>query len=131
MTEIVDIPAPVVEVTTVEVAAELTSESIATTARGSEVHSPSSHRTASTPASELSSIEALKAFKTTNLGVSKENARAKAATLSLVEQVSGVSMSCSLKRLIKANPLKGLVIESRRSLEDRCNPKQRHCQYQD
>lgn len=122
MTETVDLPAPVVEVTTVEVAAELTSESIATTARGSEVHSPSSHRTASTPASELSSIEALKGFKTANLGVSKENARVKAATLSLVEQVSGVFMSCSLKRLVKANLLKGLVIESRRSLEDRCNP---------
>ncbi|KFY56046.1 hypothetical protein V496_06817 [Pseudogymnoascus sp. VKM F-4515 (FW-2607)] len=83
MTEIAELPAPVVEVTT-----ELTSDSIATTARGSEVHSPSSNRTTSTPASELSSIEALKGFKAANLGVSKENARAKAATLSLVEQVS-------------------------------------------
>lgn len=89
MAETADLPSPVVEVTT-----ELTSDSIATTARGSEVHSPSSNRTTSTPASDLSSIEALKGFKSTNLGVSKENARAKAATLSLVEQVSGVSMSC-------------------------------------
>ncbi|OAF56221.1 hypothetical protein VC83_07542 [Pseudogymnoascus destructans] len=72
MTETVDLPAPVVEVTT----------------EGCEVHSPSSHRTASTPASELSSIEAVKGFKIANLGVSKENARAKAATLSLVEQIS-------------------------------------------
>lgn len=85
MTKTADLSAPVVEVTT-----ELTSESIATTARGSEVQSPSSDRTTSTPASELSSVEALKEFKSTNLGVSKENARAKAATLSLVEQVCGV-----------------------------------------
>jgi hypothetical protein len=91
MTETADLPQPVVEVTT-----ELTTDSIATTARGSEVQSPTSNRTASTPASELSSVEALKGFKSTNLGVSKENARAKAATLSLVEQVCGVPMS-SLK----------------------------------
>lgn len=90
MTEIAELPAPVVEVTT-----ELTSDSIATTARGSEVHSPSSNRTTSTPASELSSIEALKGFKAANLGVSKENARIKSATLSLVEQVSGVFLGFS------------------------------------
>lgn len=87
MTETAELPAPVVEVAT-----DLTSDSIATTARGSEVHSPSSNRTTSTPASDLSSIEALKGFKATNLSVSKENARAKAATLSLIEQVCGVPM---------------------------------------
>lgn len=80
------IPSPPTQITT-----ELSSDSISTTARGSEVHSPFSERTNSTPASELSSIEALREFKSTKIGVSKANARAKAATLSLVEQVCGIS----------------------------------------
>lgn len=88
MAESADHPKAAVELTT-----ELISDSITTTARGSEVHSPTTHRTSSTPASELSSIEALKEFKSTKIGVSKANARAKAATLSLVEQVCGISIT--------------------------------------
>jgi hypothetical protein len=78
----VELPRPVVHT-------ELSSESVLSTARHSEVPSPTSRRTDSTPASELSSIEALAEFKTAKAKITKENARIKAATLSLVEQVSG------------------------------------------
>lgn len=64
-------------------------DSITSTPRESETHSPLSQRSHSdsTPTSELS-IEALKKLKSTRISVGKANAKIKAASLSLIEQVS-------------------------------------------
>ena len=68
---------------------DLNPETIPNTAGPSEAQSPLSQDTNETPGTEVSDIEALnKEFSTLKKSVSKENARAKAATLSLIEQVS-------------------------------------------
>lgn len=72
-----------------EIIIDLNTETLPNTAGPSEAQSPTSQETNETPATEVSDIEALnKEFSTIKKSVSKENARAKAATLSLVEQVS-------------------------------------------
>lgn len=66
----------------------LNTEILPSTAGPSEAQSQTSQETDETPGTEVSDVEALnKEFSTIKRSVSKENARAKAATLSLVEQV--------------------------------------------
>lgn len=73
----------------IELNIKLNLETLSNTAGPSEAQSPVSQETNETPGTEVSDIEALnKEFSTLKKSVSKEDARAKAATLSLVEQVS-------------------------------------------
>ena len=66
-------------------------DSVPPTTGNSQAQSPLSAETHETPGTEVSDIEALdKEFSAIKKSTSKENARAKAATLSLIEQVSHV-----------------------------------------
>lgn len=66
-------------------------DSVPPTTGNSQAQSPLSAKTQETPGTEVSDIEALdKEFSAIGRSPSKENARAKAATLSLIEQVSHV-----------------------------------------
>ncbi len=67
---------------------DLTTESLPVPTLHSEAQSPTSQVTNETPQTEISSIEALKEFSSKRTNIPNEKARAKAATLSLVEQVS-------------------------------------------
>ena len=83
-----------IETKPAELAIELPTESVPATTGNSQAQSPLSQETNETPGTEVSDIEALeKEFSTIKKSVSKENARAKAATLSLIEQVSQFSSS--------------------------------------
>ena len=77
------------EIRPTELSIDLNTETLPNTAGPSEAQSPLSQETNETPGTEVSDIEALnKEFSTLKKSVSKENARAKAAGLSLIEQVS-------------------------------------------
>lgn len=66
-------------------------DSVPPTTGNSQAQSPLSEETHETPGTEVSDIEALdKEFSAIKKSPSKESARAKAATLSLIEQVSHV-----------------------------------------
>lgn len=88
----------------VELAIELPTESVPATTGNSQAQSPLSQETNETPGTEVSDIEALdKEFSTIKKSVLKENARAKAATLSLVEQASYSLTSVKHTIRMKAN----------------------------
>ena len=90
--EVTEIPETKVDELVIELPPQ---DSVPPTTGNSQAQSPLSEETHETPGTEVSDIEALdKEFSAIKKSPSKENARAKAATLSLIEQVSHVLMIC-------------------------------------